>query len=129
MIIYSALVRDLQIWIVNHIKDDLNIQSVADRAGYSRYHLQRIFSSECGKPLGVYLRECRLHHAAQDLLITDDSILSVAVKYNFDSQQNFTRTFKKLYNTSPSKWRQKNKKLNYLAYECVFLPEYDDDEL
>ncbi|MBC8953351.1 hypothetical protein Xenpb_02082 [Xenorhabdus sp. PB62.4] len=34
-----------------------------------------------------------LLNAANDLVSTDDSVLCVAIKYGFDSQHSFTRTF------------------------------------
>ncbi|MBP2199011.1 helix-turn-helix domain-containing protein [Pantoea cypripedii] len=60
------------------------------------------------KALAVYIRETKLTHAASDLISGKDSISNISFIDGFDSQQSFTRSFIKLYNTSPSSYRRMN---------------------
>ena len=46
--------------------------------------------------------------AAQELSRTSLTILDVALTFGFESHEVFTRAFKKLFQTSPSEFRQKN---------------------
>ncbi len=39
----AAVIHDLLDWIDNNLESRLDIETVARRAGYSKWHLQRIF--------------------------------------------------------------------------------------
>lgn len=52
-----------------------------------------------------YLRLRRLAFALRDVRDTDASILDIAVKYGFSSNEAFTHAFKKAYGVSPSAYR------------------------
>lgn len=52
----GAIIQDLIDWIDNHLDSRLDIDTVARRAGYSKWHLQRIFKEHTGQPLGEYIR-------------------------------------------------------------------------
>lgn len=57
--------------------------------------------------------------AAQELRETGFSVLRIAEKYQFDSQQTFTRTFKKHFNMTPAVYRRSEDQSNY-----GFCPPY-----
>ncbi len=46
----GAIIQDLIDWIDNHLDSRLDIDTVARRAGYSKWHLQRIFKEHTGQP-------------------------------------------------------------------------------
>jgi AraC family transcriptional activator of mar-sox-rob regulon len=52
----DAFIHDLLDWIDNNLDSRLNIDTVARRAGYSKWHLQRIFKEHTGYPLAEYIR-------------------------------------------------------------------------
>ncbi|HBL7112110.1 TPA: AraC family transcriptional regulator, partial [Serratia marcescens] len=39
----TGFITDLKAWIDNNLEEKLDINTVADRAGYSKWHLQRMF--------------------------------------------------------------------------------------
>ncbi len=51
---------DLIHWIDTHIENRLNLDMVADRAGYSKWHLQRMFKEHTGHALGEYIRNQKI---------------------------------------------------------------------
>ncbi|WP_042859331.1 helix-turn-helix domain-containing protein [Dickeya sp. NCPPB 3274] len=97
---------DLIGWIENHLESPLMINDVTAKSGYSKWHLQRIFKKETGVSLGSYIRSRRLSRAAVELKLTNQTIQDVALRYCFDSQQSFTRTFKKHFGMSPGHYRK-----------------------
>ncbi|NPE56299.1 helix-turn-helix domain-containing protein [Dickeya dadantii] len=97
---------DLVGWIENHLESPLMINDVTAKSGYSKWHLQRIFKKETGVSLGSYIRSRRLSKAAIELKLTSQTIQDVALRYCFDSQQSFTRTFKKQFGMSPGHYRK-----------------------
>ncbi|WP_435952362.1 helix-turn-helix domain-containing protein [Dryocola sp. BD626] len=93
-------------WIEDNMDKPLRIEDVARHSGYSKWYLQRMFTSTTGKSMGTYIRERKLLLAADDLVNTNDRIVDISERYGFDSQQSFTRIFGKKYNVSPSAYRK-----------------------
>ncbi|MBS0849280.1 helix-turn-helix domain-containing protein [Citrobacter sp. JGM124] len=110
MNLQKEILSDVIEWIENNLDKKLTMKIVAERSGYSRWHLQRIFSSNMKKTLGCYIRERRLSRASADLVNTDVSIINIALCYGFDTQQEFTRMFSRMYEISPAKWRKEQKR-------------------
>lgn len=53
-----------------------------------------------------YLMEYRLGKAAQELRVTNDTILEIAQRTGFDNISNFNRLFKKRLGVTPSQFRK-----------------------
>lgn len=76
------------------------------KAGYSKWHLQRMFKDVTGHAIGAYIRARRLSKSAVALRLTSRPILDIALQYRFDSQQTFTRAFKKQFSLTPALYRR-----------------------
>ncbi len=63
----GAIIQDLIDWIDNHLDSRLDIDTVARRSGYSKWHLQRIFKEHTGQPLGEYIRAQKLQKVGRTL--------------------------------------------------------------
>ena len=114
MIDKGIVISHLVLWIDSNIEHRLSVEDVAKKSGYSKWHLQRMFSDETGKSLGKFIRERKLAYVLEELLVTDESILNLALKYGFESQQSFTRTFTRKYGAPPHQYRMKAKKKSAL---------------
>ncbi|MGY5958004.1 helix-turn-helix domain-containing protein [Kosakonia sp. BK9b] len=104
----KAVIHEIQQWIDDNLDLPLRIGDVAMRSGYSKWHLQRLFHAEMRVPLGIYIRDKKLESAAQELLNTQQSIMTISTKYGYDSQQTFTRTFARKYHMPPGVWRRRH---------------------
>jgi len=62
-----------------------------------------------GSSVKDYIRMRRLSEASYELINTEKRILDIALKYQFESQESFTRAFKKMYGVTPGKYRQNKK--------------------
>ncbi len=102
----DAFIHDLIDWIDNNIEARLDLDTVSERAGYSKWHLQRMFKEHTGYPLGEYIRVKKLKKSADRLTSTNEPILNVAISLGFDSQQSFNRSFKRQYGVAPGAWRR-----------------------
>jgi AraC family transcriptional activator of mar-sox-rob regulon len=101
----GAIIQDLIDWIDNHLDSRLDIDTVARRAGYSKWHLQRIFKEAYRAPLGVY-SGAKAAKSVERLAHSNEPILNVAIALGFDSQQSFNRSFKRQYGQAPGVWRR-----------------------
>ncbi len=87
MDIHAAFMHQLMMWIEANIEQKLMLETVARRAGYSQWHLQRLFRSYTGVALGAYIRERKLTASVITLLSSNTSLMQIALQFGFDSQQ------------------------------------------
>lgn len=96
--------------VTQHIEDNLEnyfitIDTLVDYSGYSRRYLQIIFKDYMGIPIGKYIRVRRASRAAALLRLTKLSIIDISERLFYDSQQTFTREFKKIMGYTPRQYR------------------------
>lgn len=102
----KIIVHSLVKWIESHLETPLSVGDVALKSGYTRWHMQRMFKAVTGQSVATYVRERQLTKAAIALRITTISILDISLLYQFDSQQSFTRAFKKQFGCTPGRYRR-----------------------
>ena len=104
----SAQVIDTIVeWIDDNLHQPLRIDDIARHAGYSKWHLQRLFLQYKGKSRALHSRR-KLAAAARDLRDTDQRVYDICLKYGFDSRQTFTRIFTRTFNQPPGAYRKEN---------------------
>ena len=106
MTISAQVIDTIVEWIDDNLHQPLRIDDIARHAGYSKWHLQRLFLQYKGESLGRYIRE-KLLLAARDLRDTDQRVYDICLKYGFDSQQTFTRVFTRTFNLPPGAYRKR----------------------
>ncbi len=94
-------------YIENHLNDKLPLDKIAKKVGYSKFHLNRLFSDKTGCTIHKYIMMRRLTEAAKKLIDTEKSIIEIAFEANYDSQQSFTLAFRQLYICTPHEYRMK----------------------
>ncbi|RSV87613.1 MULTISPECIES: helix-turn-helix domain-containing protein [Enterobacterales] len=102
----KKVIEVLIIWIDENLDKPLKIEHVAQYSGYSQWHLQRIFLDYKGVSLARYIRTRKLQMAAKDLRETEEAIMTISLKYGFESQQTFTRLFRSYYHKPPGAYRK-----------------------
>ncbi|CAI0988852.1 helix-turn-helix domain-containing protein [Serratia quinivorans] len=102
----QQVITALLAWIEQNLDQPLTLDDIAAKSGYSKWHLQRLFKELTGEILGTYARRRRLTAAARELRLTSHGVAFIADKYQFDSQQTFTRCFKKQFGMPPAGYRR-----------------------
>jgi len=96
--------------IDQHIADDndeqLTLAAIAKSLGYSEFHTSRKFREFSGMQFRDYLRQRRLAFALLEVRDSDRSLLDIATSYGFGSHAAFTRAFKSIFGTTPTKYRK-----------------------
>ncbi|MDO4475865.1 MAG: AraC family transcriptional regulator [Lachnospiraceae bacterium] len=99
-------IMDIQQYINLHCAEDLSLEQVAARAGFSMYHFERIFKEHIGLSFYKYLNYCRIRRA--EWLMSDPkvSITEAATRSGFKSSSSFIRMFKIVNGCTPSEFRK-----------------------
>ncbi|EEW0736044.1 TPA: helix-turn-helix transcriptional regulator [Escherichia coli] len=84
----------------------IDINSLVKYSGYSRRYLQMLFFDHMGIPVGKYIQRRRGTRAAVLLRLTNLSLVTISEKLCYDSQQTFTREFKKHTGFTPLQYRK-----------------------
>lgn len=108
-------------FIEANLTNYITLEEIANNAYYSKYHFIRIFSAVVGETVGDYVRKSRVSKSSKELINTDRSILSIAIQYQFTSQEAYTRSFKKVYQTTPGRYRKQG--VNQIAFGRSKLSE------
>ena len=89
-------------WIEQQLDQSLTLESVAARVGLSPYHFSRLFTARMGRSVMAYVRGRRLVRGARRLCDEPDlKLVDLAFDCGFESQEAFTRAFKRLFGVSP----------------------------
>lgn len=103
---YDTCIKKSIEYIEQNLDSKIELKELADKVFLSKYYFHRVFHAMVGEPVAEYIRKRRLMEAANELLNTKDKIVDIALKYQFSSQESFTKSFKKLYGIPPSEFRR-----------------------
>jgi AraC family transcriptional regulator len=96
----------LTAWIEQHLDEPLTLDRVAARAGLSPYHFSRLFTARMGRSVMAHVRGRRLVRGARRLCDDPDlKLVELALDCGFESQEAFTRAFKRVFGVSPGRFR------------------------
>jgi AraC family transcriptional regulator len=134
---HKQRINEVQYHIYKYLSMKLTIEDLAKISSYSAFHFQRIFKEITGKSVNTYIKDLRLHCAANLLVFNPKSaITNIAYECGFKSSATFSNEFKKLYNCSPNEWRNgkyknhkpteyelKEKEVDFSKIEIKKIPE------
>ncbi len=93
-------------YIEANLEFDIQSANVARHAGISQWHFQRIFKALTNETLMTYIRSRRFSRSLEKLAHTEERILDIALSAGFDTQESFTRAFKKAFSLTPAHYRK-----------------------
>ncbi len=88
-------------------KENLSLQEIADKAGFSLTYFDALFKKHTGYSPVEYARVYKLTRSALELRRTDKKIIDIALDFGYESPEAYTRAFKRFYSLSPSEYREK----------------------
>ncbi|MGL6199740.1 MAG: helix-turn-helix domain-containing protein [Lachnospiraceae bacterium] len=96
--------------VLTYINDNyyrqLNLEEVAKREYMSPPYFSKYFKRKTGYGFLEYLTSVRLKKAIQSLILTDDSIVKIALDHGFANSKSFNDAFKKKYQDTPGNYRK-----------------------
>lgn len=117
---WKELIEQAIEYVEQNLENDLDYGLIAEQAYSSEYHFQRMFAYITGVTLGEYIRNRRLYLSALDIM-QGNKIIDVALKYNYDTPDGFSKAFKNFHGYLPSQIKRKN--IEITEYPVLSLPE------
>ncbi len=103
---YAEKFASICSYIAEHFAEDLTLEDVAERSGFSKYHFARLFKQFTGKTFYRYVNMKRIENAEMLLTEPSASITEIAVKSGFSSLPAFVRMFKLIKGCTPTEFRK-----------------------
>lgn len=85
--------------------DNFSVEALARQANMSEPQLNRKLNALINQPPGKLIRSLRLQRAADLLQQGAGNVAEIAYEVGFSDQANFTRSFKKQFGVTPSKYK------------------------
>ncbi|HUD66190.1 MAG TPA: helix-turn-helix domain-containing protein [Candidatus Sulfotelmatobacter sp.] len=99
-------IRELQIWMVEHLQTKLSVEDLADRMAMSVRNFERVFTREVGTTPSQYLLQLRVEAARRQLERTERGLKQVASTVGFGNVDVMRRAFVRLLGISPRRYRE-----------------------
>ena len=94
-------------FIESHLTDELRTEDIANELYCSKSSLEKLFKLVTHVSIKDYSLRRRMSLAAKDIAGNPElSILDLAIKYGYSSNEAFTRAFKGIWYVSPSEYRK-----------------------
>lgn len=106
----DQVIRDAKQFILEHIQETIYVESIAKYVHLNEQYLMRLFKKETGMTILEYITSERVAMAAELLVETNFSIVTVADSVGYGNYSYFTKIFKRCMGDSPKLYRQKHKK-------------------
>jgi AraC family transcriptional regulator len=100
-----APIADALAFVEAHLQAPIAVADMADAAGYSLYHFCRVFNTATHHTPYSYMIRRRLAEAVRALVTTDARVIDIALDYQFNNPETFTRACRRIFDASPSQLR------------------------
>ncbi|HYY98256.1 MAG TPA: AraC family transcriptional regulator [Pyrinomonadaceae bacterium] len=98
--------RQLTDWMAEHAAEEFSLDRLAEQAGLSRFHFQRLFKAATGVSPSRYHINLRMEEARRLLRETKMNVVDVALEVGYTNPSHFAQLFRRETGLSPSDYRR-----------------------
>jgi transcriptional regulator GlxA family with amidase domain len=107
--ISSQPLRELQVWMLQHLREDLTVESLAERVGMSARHFTRVCLRETGMNPGQFVDRMRVEAAQQIIDSSSLGLKEIADSCGFKSADAMRRTFLRVIGVTAAEYASRFK--------------------
>jgi len=93
-------------WMAEHRAEEFSLPRLAEQAGMSEFHFNRLFKRATGLPPSQYLIKLRIDAARRLLRETKKSVITVANEVGYANPSHFAQLFRKETGLAPTDYRR-----------------------
>ena len=97
-------VRAMQVYIREHITEDITPADLAKASNFSPWYARKLFIKNLGMAPAVYIRRLRLSMSALRLRDEKTAVLDVAMELGFGSEDGYQRAFRREFGCNPKEY-------------------------
>lgn len=98
-------------YIEEHLVEQIDINELARTIAISPFYLQKGFKVMTDITIGEYIRNRRLYLAALDLISGKEKVIDIALKYDYDTPESFSKAFSRFHGISPMQLKGDSSKI------------------
>ena len=102
---YVDLFFNICNYINDHCTENIKVDDIADKAGFSKFHFARLFKQVMNVSCYDYLINRRIMYAEKLLTEPNLTIMQIAMKSGFSSLATFNRVFKAKNHCTPTEYK------------------------
>ena len=118
----TAITAALEI-VEERLCEPMNAADLAKACFLSYLGLQKLFGYAFGCSVSEYITKRRLSRASADLLMSKKKIIDVALDYQYESPEAFSRAFRRFWGVSPGEFR-KTRRFSELQPKFMIESDY-----
>lgn len=99
----------IEAYVNNHLSETITLDTLCAEFNISRSRLYETFSNLSDGGIASFVRNIRLSNAKNLLKSTDLSVVEIAHRTGFSSENYFSKVFKQKYGVTPNKFRKNTK--------------------
>jgi AraC family transcriptional regulator len=103
--VYKQRLLRVLVHIQQQLDEPLSLEELARLAHFSPFHFHRVFKGMLGESVQSHIRRLRLERSATRLKSGDWPVTRIALDSGFETPEAYTRAFKGMFGTSPSRYR------------------------
>jgi transcriptional regulator GlxA family with amidase domain len=100
----SQPLRELQVWMLEHLRDHLTVESLGERLGVSSRHFTRVCLRETGMNPGQFIDRMRVEAAQQMIDSSGKGLKEVADACGFGSAERMRRAFTRVLGVTAAEY-------------------------
>jgi transcriptional regulator GlxA family with amidase domain len=102
-----APLRDLQVWLLDNLREPLTVERMAAQAGMSPRNFARVFAEQIGVTPARFVSQVRVEAARRRLEESSQPIELIAEECGFGSAESMRGAFQRLMRVSPQEYRKR----------------------
>ena len=102
----KTVITQVMAWALDHLDEDLSVEMLSRRAGYSTPYFSRAFAAVVGETPANWVLSRRVERAAERLSNGSARVLDVALDCGFNDVTTFERAFRRRTGLTPSAFRR-----------------------
>jgi AraC family transcriptional regulator len=93
-------------WMAEHLAEEFSLSRLAEQAGMSEFHFNRLFKRATGVPPSQYQIRLRIDAARRLLRETRASVITIANEVGYSNPSHFAQLFRKETGLAPTEYRR-----------------------
>ncbi len=115
------LIIDILNYIDNNIYKKITIKELSRIFYFNKDYIMRLFKREIGMTIFEYINNKKIYLSLPTYKEKEYSILKIAIKHGFESQEYYSEMFKNVMGVKPYSYKKFTKVTTDLSFDTIYL--------